>query len=110
MTRRLEVQSAWTGGPSSAPRARIFTTFGTVLYVDPPSGQLRHGAIVDSPSNAVLLADQRSQGSRWRGWLVYEQDSALVPIVYSPDHCQASAHTDGNDGATATPTSLELLP
>jgi hypothetical protein len=29
--------------------ARIFTTWGTVLYVDSASGQLRHGPIETSP-------------------------------------------------------------
>ena len=28
---------------STAPRARLITAFGTVLYVDVASGELRHG-------------------------------------------------------------------
>ena len=43
---------------STAPRARLFTAFGTVLYVDVASGELRHGPIESSPANAVFVADR----------------------------------------------------
>src|SRR5207248_7741432 len=37
--------------PSTLPPARLYTTWGTVLYVDSASGQLRHGAMETSPTN-----------------------------------------------------------
>jgi len=42
---------------SSAPRARLITAFGTVLYLDPASGELRHGDVATSPANAYFVAD-----------------------------------------------------
>src|SRR5216683_1612529 len=42
---------------SGAPRARLITAFGTVLYVDVVSGHLRHGPVESSPANAVFVAD-----------------------------------------------------
>jgi hypothetical protein len=34
----------------NAPSARLFTTWGTILYVDADSGELRHGPIEERNS------------------------------------------------------------
>lgn len=39
--------------------ARLFTAHRSVLYVDPASGELRHGNLADSPSNAQLVCQDR---------------------------------------------------
>ena len=46
---------------ASAPPARLVTAFGTVLYVDAASGELRHGPFGSSPVNAVFVADPGSR-------------------------------------------------
>src|SRR5579871_4690988 len=46
---------------TNKPPARLFTTFGTALYLD-PSGELRHGPIDSSPDNAALVADKGAVG------------------------------------------------
>ena len=40
--------------PSLLPRTRLFTVFGTVLYVEPFTGELRHGPVESSPANAFF--------------------------------------------------------
>jgi hypothetical protein len=36
---------------------RIFTTWGTVLYVDVTSGELRHGNVDDRPANTIFVPE-----------------------------------------------------
>ncbi len=56
---------------SAAPRTRLLTAFGTVLYVDVPSGELRHGPVESSPANALFVADPSPARLRRRGWLMH---------------------------------------
>ena len=56
---------------SALPPARLFTAFGTVLYVDAASGELRHGPVETSAANAYFVADRGSPEPRQRGWLVH---------------------------------------
>jgi hypothetical protein len=60
--------------PSATSPARMFTTWDTVLFVDPASGELRHGAIETSPQNAVLTAYHTGRRSGRRGWIVHTTD------------------------------------
>jgi len=43
--------------------ARVFTAFGTVLYVDPVSRELRHGPVDSSPANAFFVLDRNLMGA-----------------------------------------------
>src|ERR1700719_234024 len=69
----------------SAPPARLITAFGTVLYVDIASGDLRHGPIESSPANAVFLAEPSAAASGHHGYLVHDSGAARAPIVCLPD-------------------------
>ncbi len=42
--------------PGARPAARLYTIFGSVLFVDEPTGELRHGPIDSSPANLALVA------------------------------------------------------
>ena len=72
---------------STAPRARLITAFGTVLYVDVASGELRHGPIESSPANALFVADPSSAGPRRRGWLMHDAEGSREPLVCYADRC-----------------------
>jgi glycosyltransferase involved in cell wall biosynthesis len=63
---------------SEAP-ARLFTAFGTVLYVDAESGELRHGDVAASPANVFFAAEP---GAPRRGRLVTD---AGEPLAVRPD-------------------------
>ena len=94
---------------STPPRARLFTAFGTVLYVDATCGELRHGAIETSPPNAVFVADTGSVGSHRQGWLMYGAGASCELLVCRADRCHSVSHSEGTSGP-ASPTVLELIP
>ncbi|UCI09541.1 glycosyltransferase family 25 protein [Mesorhizobium sp. B1-1-8] len=90
-------------------RARLFTAFGTVFFVDPATGELRHGAVEVSPANAYFESEDGSAGGYRQGRLVYVADGSPEPIHCYPDIClttSQSRHQDRSDGATT----LELIP
>ena len=94
---------------STAPRARLFTTFGTVLYVDVVSGELRHGPSESSPANAYFVADPSSAGPRRQGWLMYDSGETRELVVCLGDRCHLVSRSEGASGSTS-PTVLELIP
>src|SRR6266852_6651558 len=95
---------------SGAPRARLFTVFGTVLYVDVASGHLRHGPVESSPANAVFVADPGWGQPHRTGRLMQHKGDSLESIVCLPDHCQTvSSIESGRDSAVGTPLELVLL-
>jgi glycosyltransferase involved in cell wall biosynthesis len=94
---------------AGTPRARIYTTWGTVLYIDAPSGQLRHGAIETSPDNAVFVADPTSTGERRQGWMMHASGEIFDPIVCGALSCRSASGINGGD-PPPTPTRLELVP
>jgi SAM-dependent methyltransferase len=87
-------------GNSGSPRRRLFTTHGTVLYIDPASGELRHGAIGQSPENAFFV----SSGATGR--ILHETATALQQTICLPhgSHVMDSS-AGGND--PKQPTSFE---
>ena len=95
--------------PSALPPARLFTTWGTVLYVEAASGQLRHGAIETSPANAVFVANATAFGERRQGWIMHASVEAFDPIVCGVLSCCAVSHANGGD-PPPVPTLLELVP
>jgi hypothetical protein len=107
--RRKEVRLGIVTVSPDSPRTPLLTTFGTVLYVEVASGQLRHGAIDSSPVNAVFAADRYLfEGSR-TGWLTHDGGDALRPIGCSADGCWAASEAEISCASIA-PTALELLP
>lgn len=89
-----------TANPAT-PAARLFTTFGTVLFIDRETGELRHGPIDTSPANAVLVSDQGATGLRAR--IVSRALNAEDPVLCSADGCRATSNTG------ATGPLLELV-
>jgi glycosyltransferase involved in cell wall biosynthesis len=95
---------------SGLPAARLFTTWGTVLYVDSVSGELRHGPIDTSPENAAFVAASAGCGGRYRqGSIVHRQDGTCEPIACLGERCVSSERLDVDNRSPAA-TQLELVP
>src|ERR1700752_2256503 len=90
-------------------RARLFTVFGTVLYVDVVSGHLRHGPAETSPANALFVADPVWRDAHRVVRLMHDKGDSMYPIACLSDHCQTVSST-GNGGDLANATSLKLIP
>jgi hypothetical protein len=88
---------------ASILRPRLFTTHGTVLYVDPVSGALRHGPPEDSPANARLLLDGA------HAQIMHGAAGSLRPVVCLRRGCQ-TINAAGGDDDPGTPTVLEPVP
>ncbi len=88
--------------------ARLFTTFGTVLYVDSVSGELRHGAIETSPANAVLVPHAAPVPLRRFGSLMYEQEGLRKPIAMSAGNFSVMKSVEGSDSSVAA-VELEVI-
>jgi glycosyltransferase involved in cell wall biosynthesis len=89
--------------------ARIFTTWGTVLYVDVASRELRHGPIDTSPANAVFATDPNATNLRRQGRLMHDEGERLEPIACGALACRVVSGTSAGDGPIA-PTLLDLVP
>ena len=89
--------------------ARLFTTFGTVLYVDSVSGELRHGAIESSPANAVLAPHAPPVLLRPSGYLMYEWEGLRKPIAMSAGSFCVFKSVEGNDSSNVA-AELEIIP
>jgi hypothetical protein len=94
---------------STAPPARLFTTWGTVLYVDAASGELRHGPIDTSPANAVLVAAPRLTASPRRGGFMHLAGEKLEPIACGTLGYRSIPGANTRD-PPVEPTLLDLLP
>ena len=77
----------------AAPRTRLFTAFGTMVYVDAVSGLLRHDAFDDSRANAVLVADPRVTQGPQTASLMYDAGGVLEAIVVSSEGCWRASST-----------------
>src|SRR5271165_7012925 len=81
---------------------RLFTTHGTVIYVDPTSGELRHGPLDGSPANARLVATGA------QGQIMYEEAGSYRPIICVADRSQTIDST-GNPAEPYKPTTFQLI-
>ena len=95
--------------PSVASRVRLCTIFGTVLYVDEASGDLRHGTIDGSPANAVLAADRPSVTGSRSGWLLHDAAGSSKPIVCSPERSWSTGFAQ-LPAQPSAPTMFEYTP
>src|ERR1700733_2210894 len=88
---------------STAPFERLITAFGTVLYVDTASGELRHGPIANSPPNAVFVSDGSS------GRLMHDVAGSPQPLVCQTDGCRVAGTAESAD-PSAKQTVFEIVP
>lgn len=79
----------------ATPRMRLFTTWGTVLYIDTETGELRHGPSDRSPANAAFA----SNGAV--GQIIHEVAGSFQPIVCSGDRCLTIGRVGNRDGVPA---------
>ena len=94
---------------SGAQRARLFTIWGTVLYVDGESGELRHGPIDNSPENAAFLAAPAGDPLYRQGSIVHRRDGMCEPVAFVAERCVSIGKLQADDAPAAT-TRLELVP
>src|SRR5260370_18748756 len=81
---------------------RLFTVHGTALYVDPTSGELRHGPPWGRPANArLVLTGAQSQ-------IVHHSDQYHRPIACLESRSQTIASATSSEGPT-TPTVFEIV-
>ena len=71
--------------------ARMLTCFGTQLYLDLASGELRHGEAGVVPANVTLHLDEWSDPSSRVARLVYDADGRQGDIDCRSDRCVAIA-------------------
>lgn len=93
---------------SSFKPARLFTVFGTVMYVEPVTGELRHGPIESSPANAFFESDQSSGGTNRQGRLIHAVDGSPEPIACYPDTCFSVSQSQ-RENRPVHPTTFELI-
>ena len=87
-----------------SPGACLFTIWGTALYVDAATGDLRHGAIESSPRNVFLMGERGSGGEPFVVWLIYENGGVTQPIICSPNSCRPES------GASTAAQPMRLVP
>lgn len=88
---------------TDAPGTRLFTSWGTVLYVDVASGELRHGPIDRSPQNARFAANGAD------GQIMHEMAGSCRPIVFPGDRSR-TIDPGATGDRTPTPTIFESVP
>jgi hypothetical protein len=86
---------------SGAPRTRLLTSWGTVLYVEPASGELRHGPRETSPADTVFITDPAAQDL---GWIMVERKGRLEPVACGPQASWIESRAE----TSASPIRLEL--
>ncbi|CDX40913.1 putative glycosyl transferase [Mesorhizobium plurifarium] len=94
---------------SEASPARLFTAFGTVLFVDGSSGELRHGPVESSPANAFFEPEKSLPGSYALGRLIYLANGSREPIDCFYDVCLTASQQQGRDSSGAA-SMLESIP
>lgn len=84
---------------------RLFTSHGTVVFVDEVSGELRHGPLADSPSNVILVREGVQARIRFVG--VDGCRDIMLPPEYSTGIDPDKART--NEGATTACSVFSLI-
>ncbi|WP_224583220.1 glycosyltransferase [Mesorhizobium sp. CA14] len=95
--------------PSKPSRARLFTAFGTVIYVDPSTSELRHGAVEYSPANTFVEQGTESAGIYRQVRLIYDTNNSHEPIHCFPDACLSASRLQGRDHSDS-PATFDLIP
>jgi predicted SAM-dependent methyltransferase len=88
---------------------RLLTDFGTTLYLDEPTGELRHGAVGHSPRNVLFSQDAGTEGAPRTGRLMGDVGGELKPIVLPTDVSLLTPTAQHSGGAPA-PIAYEIIP
>ena len=88
--------------------ARVLTCFGTQLYLDRASGELRHGEAGAVPANVMLEPDSMSESSRGSVRLVYMAGGRQGDIDCRDDRCRP-ASVEAVSGTAGGAIVLELV-
>ncbi|MGX7874084.1 hypothetical protein ACVDG5_016210 [Mesorhizobium sp. ORM6] len=94
---------------SSFNPARLFTVFGTVMYVDAFTGELRHGPVESSPANAFFESAKNSAGTNRQGQLTHAINGSHEPIACYPD-TRLFVLRSQRENQAVDPTTFELIP
>jgi len=107
MLSQLSTEEEWISlSVSALRRTRVFTPKGRALYVDVPSGALRHGEISPDQANVFFVPHPRL--SEAGGWLVCNSDETWQPIACSANGSSLSS-TAAITGEWTAPTFLEMV-
>jgi hypothetical protein len=93
--------------PPAVRRPHLLTTWGSVLYIDVVSGELRHGPLDSSPANAVFIAGPPSNGEVRQGWIMHDVGEALEPVVCLADNSWTASRLDPT-GGSVSPTIFQV--
>jgi hypothetical protein len=88
--------------PDQRP-ARLYTTHGTVFYVDKVTKELRHGSVSDAVDNVVFVSNDKV------GRLVHRAGAYLYNIMYNVDSSRSLEDSVVADWASRS-TELEVVP
>ncbi len=105
---RLRLARSHTSGPSFKP-ARLFTAFGTVLYVDQLTGELRHGPVESVPANVFFEPEMRLAGGYRQGRLLNAGIGLPEPVLCFHDACLTASQAK-RQNRPADADALELIP
>jgi hypothetical protein len=84
--------------------ARVYTTHGTVLYVDEVSQELRHGPLSDSPANVFF------EGADAFGRIVHRQANQVSAVLQPIDRGKSSSVLTATDDFQDESTKFERIP
>src|ERR1700722_19724337 len=103
-------------GESLTSDTRLATSFGTALYVEPATGELRHGSNESVPNNVTFSLEAEAAGKRRYGSLFRDDGETRAPIACLPDGSlfavgvekQASSEMDRFHAVPLTPALIGL--
>jgi hypothetical protein len=106
---RLATADRWRGyfssiGDEAARPARLFTSHGTVFYVDEASGEVRHGPLSGSPRNVLF---------HWHdgcGEIVYRPEAGTVEAAVIVDPATTGLRRADGAGKDQPPLTFERVP
>jgi FkbM family methyltransferase len=84
--------------------ARIYTTHGTVLYVDEVTRELRHGLLPDSPANVLFVVENAL------GRIVHRSGGRVYDTIYLSDRSKSSSALTESDDHSRELTMFERVP
>jgi hypothetical protein len=82
---------------------RIYTTHGTVFYVNESSGELRHGPLSESPANVFFVVEDSG------GRIVHSSSVSCSGVICNSDYSKSIGYLRSDERSCA-PTVFERVP